>query len=101
MSINYGRLDGDTREGRVYRYLKSRPGEWFTTMEVTNGAECPSMSTAVSGVRDQLPAGELIDMKHEPSGRKTVWYYRWIRRDAPPAPVKSAGQFGLFRDPGM
>jgi hypothetical protein len=102
MSVNYGRLDGDTREGRVYGYLKSRPGEWFTTMEVTNGAQVPSMSTAVSGVREQLPVGERIEMKKERGAHKTVWFYRWVRvpavRAIAPAPVPSSGQCGLFTD---
>ncbi len=102
MSVNYGRLDGDTREGRVYRYLKLRPGRWFTTMEVTNSAQVPSMSTAVSGVRDQLPVDERIEMKKERGATKTVWLYRWVRvsavRAVPPAPVPSSGQCGLFTD---
>ena len=97
MAIHYGRLDGNTREGKVYRFLKARRGEWCSTMEVTIATKVLSMSTAVSGVRSQLPPRERIEMKrvrHEDGG--LVWYYRWTRAEASPAPVDSEGQFALF-----
>lgn len=96
MFVHSAHLNGDTREGRLYRFFKSRPGEWFTTMQATIGANVSSMSTSVSALRRLLPADERIEMKEEHVENRRRWFYRWVQTDMPPAPVPSSRQCDLF-----
>lgn len=59
--MHAGRIDGDTAAGRVYEVLKGKAGEYVGGMELTLLARTTAVSTRISEVRRQLPAGERIE----------------------------------------
>lgn len=74
--MNTGRLESNSVAGRLYRYLKSRPG-WHGGWELTIAIGTTALSTRISEIRHQLPSNEHIDVKQE--GKK--FFYRLVHEE--------------------
>ena len=85
-----GKLDGHTAAARVYRALRSVPGQWWGGDELAAAAATTCVSTRVSEVRHQLPAGESIEHRTEVYQFKRRQYYRLVVEDVVPAPCPIA-----------
>ena len=74
--MHAGSITNDlTAAARVYAALRGANGRWLNGYELQDEARTTAVSTRVSEVRRQLPAGEEIEMKQE--GRR--FYYRLTR----------------------
>jgi hypothetical protein len=73
-----GKLDGNTAAARVYRALRSVPSHWWGGDELAAAAATTCVSTRISEVRHQLPAGERIEHRCEVYQFKRRQYYRLV-----------------------
>ena len=70
-----GKIDGNSAAARVYKVLRSLPAHWFGGEELAKAAQTTCVSTRISEVRHQLPAGERIEHKSEVwQFKRTQWY---------------------------
>jgi hypothetical protein len=73
-----GKIDGNSAAARLYGVLRSLPGHWFGGDELAKAADTTCVSTRISEVRHQLPAGERIEHKCEVWQFKRRQYYRLV-----------------------
>jgi len=66
--MNYGNIHGNTKCGKVYRYLLARLGWWQDAWSLTLNTESTAISTRISEVRQQLPAS--LTLEHRVDGGK-------------------------------
>lgn len=79
-----------TKPGRLFAFLSSREGQWVDAWRLGEVIKSTCLSTHISGVRNQLPAGDRID--HQQAGE--LHYYRYVR-------FRPAEQMALFGDAGL
>lgn len=72
--MHYGRIDGETKAGAVYRVLRHRSGEWMDGWELSQAAKVTAVSTRVSEVRRQLLPSETIEHRQHYQGKRGSWY---------------------------
>lgn len=64
-----------TMEGRIYRLLRDRVGEWVESWEILREIPTRVLSTYVSSIRAQLPAGWTLENRHDTiDGKRRDWY---------------------------
>lgn len=66
----------ETKAGRVYRALLKREGQWVNGWDLTQVCQTTAISTRISEVRQQLPAGEVIEGRRV--GRSGGYEYRLV-----------------------
>ena len=71
-----GSIDSlDTMEGRLYRFLLDYVGEWVESWRILDAVPTRVLSTYVSSVRAQLPAGwDLVNHNATLDGKRRDWY---------------------------
>jgi hypothetical protein len=84
-----GKLEGNTAAARVYHTLRSLPAHWFGGDELAAAAGTTCVSTRVSEVRHQLPAGERIEHRSEVFQFKRTQYYRLVMGQLASAPSRA------------
>jgi len=81
--MHSSRLTSDTREARVYAYLREREKTvmpWCSTLEINAACQVTCGSTFVSSLRRQLPPGETIPpAKRVETADGRRWFYRIVR----------------------
>ena len=73
-----GKLEDHTAAARVYHALRSDPGRWWGGSELAEAAATTCVSTRISEVRHQLPAGERLEHRTECENFLRRQYYRLI-----------------------
>ena len=71
-----GKLSGHTAAARVYHCLRSEPGRWWGGDELSAAAGTTCVSTRISEVRHQLPAGEELEHRAEVFQFQRRQFYR-------------------------
>lgn len=72
--MHCGSLENHTKPGQVYRYLRERAGCWCDSWELQQATHTTAVSTRISEIRCQLPAGERIETEQ----RGKQWFYRLV-----------------------
>ena len=73
-----GKLEGHTAAARVYHALRSEPGRWWGGSELAEAAGTTCVSTRISEVRHQLPAGERLEHRAEVFQFQRKQFYRIV-----------------------
>jgi len=73
MTMHYGKIDGNTRERRIYTALAR--GVEMSTRQLVDATGVCNPATYISGIRRQLPPGEEIVRRRVGH----VHYYRLVR----------------------
>ena len=73
-----GKLEGHTAAARVYHALRSDPGRWWGGSELAEAAGTTCVSTRISEVRHQLPAGERLEHRTEVFQFQRKQFYRIV-----------------------
>lgn len=87
--MHMGNIQRDTMAGRVWRFLRHRRGEWWSTAEIMRGAECPCVSTRISEIRCQLSIDHTTPWRLDHRSRtvtrrgqrRVIHEYRAVRRE--------------------
>ena len=83
-----GKLEGHTAAARVYHALRSEPGRWWGGSELADAAGTTCVSTRISEVRHQLPAGESIEHRAEVFQFQRKQFYRIVVEELGVHPVE-------------
>ena len=81
-----GKLEGHTAAARVYHALRSEPGRWWGGSELADAAGTTCVSTRISEVRHQLPAGERLEHRAEVFQFQRKQFYRIVVEGLASAP---------------
>jgi len=87
MKIHAGKLDTDSAEGRIFRFLRRHLGAYYSGPELAKiGARNPdwpltAVSTKVSGIRKQLEETGLPYRMPSAQQMGKGFYYRLLPRD--------------------
>lgn len=73
--MNAGKIDSDTAAGRLHRFLRAAPNVFFAANDLAGRIQTTCISTRVSEVRKQVPAGERIVSKRVQIDGQPKWYY--------------------------
>ena len=83
-----GKLEGHTAAARVYHALRSEPGRWWGGSELAEAAGTTCVSTRISEVRHQLPAGERLEHRAEVFQFQRKQFYRIVVEELGVHPVE-------------
>lgn len=76
--MNPGKIENNTAAGRLYRLLKEHAGREFDALFLSNAIGTTCLSTRVSEVRNQVPAGERIVSRRVREDGRMRWYYSLV-----------------------